>query len=321
MARIEAGQININMEPFDLGRLVEDIQKLYANAASDKGVQFSCHVTSSAQGWVMGDANRTGQILNNLLANAVKFTAAGHISIFVTRQGQNVVFRVDDTGIGFDPAKLRHLFGRFQQADDEITRRYGGSGLGLAISTELAHKMGGTIEATSQPDQGSSFSLSLPMEPITVSNPAATNPQSVNEAPTPVIQTPEVTDTPECLQVLLADDNATNRRVIQLILDKDNIQLTEVENGQMALEACASRAFDLVLMDMQMPVMDGLSATRMIRAFETRSDRPHTPIIMLTANAMPEHVSASLEAGADAHLSKPFNVNQLLDLTYQLTAR
>ncbi|GAA0390920.1 hypothetical protein GCM10009093_16940 [Brevundimonas terrae] len=318
MARIESGLIHISPAPFDLTRLVNDTHKLYANAAREKGVQLSCHIATSAQNWVMGDATRTGQILNNLLSNAVKFTNEGHISLFVTRQDRNVVFRVDDTGIGFDPAKRRDLFERFQQADEDITRRYGGSGLGLSICTELATRMGGSIDGSSQLGQGSSFTLILPMEPITAPNPPMNSDTAPETIGTPV--RPDTTPRSDSLQVLLADDNATNRRVVQMILDKDNIQLTEVENGQLALDACAARTFDLVLMDMQMPVMDGLSATRLIRQLEKDTGIAHIPIIMLTANAMPEHVSASMDAGADAHLSKPFNVQQLLDLTYQLTA-
>ncbi len=314
LARIESGQMKISNAPFDLVRLVDDTQNLYANAASEKGVQFTCHIAPEARTWVMGDAVRTRQILNNLLSNAVKFTNEGHISLSVSRRSTNLLIRVDDTGIGFEAANLRHLFGRFAQADDQITRRFGGSGLGLSICAELADMMGGSVDGTSQPGLGSSFTVSLPLERITPPNP------SPDPAPSAqALANPSSLASKTGLRILLADDNATNRRVVELILDPQNFTLFQVENGQLALDALENQTFDLVLMDMQMPVMDGLTATRMIRERETERALPRTPIIMLTANAMPEHVAASLDAGADAHLAKPFNVSQMLELTYQLT--
>ena len=313
LARIESGQMKITRAPFDLVQLVHETQSLYANAADEKGVRFTCHISPEARSWVMGDAVRTRQILNNLLSNAVKFTSEGHIALTVSRRNDQLLLRVDDTGIGFDPVNLQYLFGRFAQADDQITRRYGGSGLGLSICAELADMMGGTVSGTSQPGLGSSFTVNLPMEPITAPNPEIT--------PRPAANLPSASPVSKdaALRVLLADDNATNRRVVQLILDPKSFDLVEVENGKEAVDLLDRESFDLVLMDMQMPVMDGLTATRLIREREGAKGRARVPLIMLTANAMPEHVTASLEAGADAHLAKPFNVTQMLELTYNLT--
>ncbi len=312
LARIESGQMKITNAPFDLVRLIDDTQSLYANAAHEKGVQFACHIMPEARSWVIGDEVRTRQILNNLLSNAVKFTSEGHITLTVCRREDMVQIRVDDTGIGFETTNLQNLFGRFAQADDQITRRYGGSGLGLSICAELADMMGGTVSGTSQPGLSSSFTASLPLPRITTPNPDVGSASARNTAPC---------RTGDVLRVLLADDNATNRRVVQLILDAKNFDLVEVENGQEAFDAVANSHFDLVLMDMQMPVMDGLTATRRIREHEKANGLPRIPLIMLTANAMPEHVTASLEAGADAHLAKPFNVSQMLELSYNLTQK
>ena len=315
LARIESGQMKITHAPFDLVRLINETQSLYANAANEKNVKFTCHIAPEARTWVMGDEVRTRQILNNLLSNAVKFTGEGQISLTVNRRNSDLLMRVDDTGIGFEAANLRSLFGRFAQADDQITRRFGGSGLGLSICAELADMMGGTVDGTSQPGLGSSFTVSLPLERIASPDPTFGEPAHPRSQPPP----PAKPDSAKNLRILLADDNATNRRVVELILDNKQFDLVEAEDGQQALNALEQGRFDLVLMDMQMPVMDGLTATRMIREREASHGLSRIPVIMLTANAMPEHVAASLEAGADAHLAKPFNITRMLELAYALT--
>ncbi|WP_297801786.1 ATP-binding protein [uncultured Brevundimonas sp.] len=317
LARIESGGMKIEKAPFDLACTLNETQQLWANAAHEKGITFKYRFDPNVGSWATGDAKATRQILNNLLSNAVKFTDRGEISLSVTRNADQVTIRVEDTGIGFDSANASRIFERFWQADDQHTRRFGGSGFGLAICAELAELMGGKLSATSQPGKGSTFTFVVPLPPINAPLPKREN--LVDES---INKTAQQLNTPEqgqALRILLADDNATNRRVVQLILDANNIQLVEVENGKEAVEAVAASRFDLVLMDMQMPVMDGLAATREIRRMEAERGRGRTPLIMLTANAMPEHIAASLEAGADAHLAKPFNVAQMLELTYNLT--
>ena len=180
--------------------------------------------------------------------------------------------------------------------------------------------MNGTIDGTSVPGTGSIFTVTLPLpavEPALATTGEPARAEDLSRAAKSLSETGPDHQT----RILLADDNPTNRRVVQLILDDQNIHVTEAEDGQQALDAFASQHFDLVLMDMQMPVMDGLAATRAIRELEQQRGSVPTPIIMLTANAMPEHVQSSLDAGADAHLAKPFNVSQFLELTYNLTSQ
>ena len=215
-------------------------------------------------------------------------------------------FTIEDTGVGFDAATRDRLFTRFEQADGSITRRFGGTGLGLAISRQLCEMMAAEIDCESEPGGGSTFLVTLPLD-LTAA---------------PVEETSPITDLAGQagpLKVLLADDHATNRRVIELILTHIHAELVSVENGAEALAAFESGPFDLVLMDMQMPVMDGLSATHALRDLELAEGRTRTPIIMLTANALPEHVEAALRAGADRHLSKPVSVQALLDSVMELT--
>jgi CheY-like chemotaxis protein len=217
---------------------------------------------------------------------------------------------VEDTGVGFDPATTLRLFERFQQADGSITRRYGGSGLGLAISKSLAEHMGGLLEAYSQPGCGAVFTLSLDLPRVD---------RAGGDEPAPAPGEPEAC--PRGPRVLLAEDHPTNRKVVELILGSAGVDLVSVENGALALEAARAERFDLILMDMQMPVMDGLTAIRAIRAHERERSAAATPIVALTANAMPEHAEASQVAGADDHLTKPVSAKLLLEAVARATAR
>ncbi|MDB5420445.1 MAG: hypothetical protein JWR59_392, partial [Brevundimonas sp.] len=311
LARVESGRLEIASEPYDLTRAVQDAAHLYAASAAAKGLQFFVDIEPEADLWIMGDVVRVKQILTNLVSNAVKFTATGFVSLTVARSvradGASVLrFTVEDTGVGFDGEARARLFTRFEQADDTITRRFGGTGLGLAICRQLAEIMHGELDCESELGGGSAFILTLPLI----------------EAQAPALpQTLDVADADAAdrapLRVLVADDHPTNRRVVELILAEANVALTSVEDGAQALAAFRDTPFDLVLMDMQMPVMDGLTATREIRKHEAATGGARTPVIMLTANALAEHIDASHEAGADAHLSKPFSAAALLDLVAQ----
>ena len=311
LARVESGRLELGDEPFDLTRTAEEAAQLYAAAARDKGLQFFVEVAPEARIWAHGDAVRLKQILTNLVSNAVKFTASGFVSLTVDAGPQGLRFVVQDTGIGFDAETRDRLFSRFEQADGDITRRFGGSGLGLAISRELAAMMGGGLGCESEPGGGAAFILTLPLRPA-----------EAPAAPTPTIVASEdsvFAENARRLRILVADDHPTNRRVVELILDQQAVDLVSVEDGAQAVEACRAAAFDLVLMDMQMPVMDGLTATREIRLHEVAMGMPRTPVVMLTANALPEHVAAGIEAGADRHLAKPFSVEALLAMVQDLT--
>jgi CheY-like chemotaxis protein len=273
---------------------------------------------AGARGEFLGDIVRIKQVLGNLISNAIKFTARGEVGVTIEiddaggSQPGRLVLEVRDTGIGFDGDVARKLFQRFSQADESITRRFGGTGLGLSICHALVELMGGEIAATSQPDRGSRFRVALPLprhrsleDHDHLGRPA---PRATSELE------PGQADPLHSLRVLLAEDHVINQRVVELILAPVGAQLTIVENGAAALEAYAAGVFDLVLMDMQMPVMDGLAATRAIRDLErTTPGRGRTPIVMLSANAMRQHSDDASAAGADLHLAKPVTAASLLD--------
>lgn len=319
LARIESGRLDLKEEAFDLARVVEEAALLYAAAARDKGLQFIVEVAPEARAWVMGDPVRLKQVLTNLVSNAVKFTTSGFVSLTVDAapaQGpQTLRFVVQDTGIGFDAPTRDRLFNRFEQADGDITRHYGGSGLGLAISRDLAAMMGGDLDCESEPGAGAAFILTLPWREVAAPDTAA--PASLPQACDPHACDPA----PRRLRILAADDHPTNRRVVELILDPSLVDLVSVENGAEAVETYRAQTFDLVLMDMQMPVMDGVTAVREIRLHEAVLGLTPTPIVMLTANALPEHLEQALVAGADRHMAKPFSVETLLSTVAELTAQ
>ncbi|HLI65833.1 MAG TPA: ATP-binding protein [Caulobacteraceae bacterium] len=299
-SRLEAGRLAIGREPFDLAALVDEAASPFASAVAPKGVVLSAAVDASARRRVAGDPVRLKQILTNLLSNAVKFTAEGAIALSVTRaaRGDRYVFEVRDTGIGFEADAAERLFNRFEQADGSITRRYGGTGLGLSICRQLAELMGGEISAAGRPGKGAVFSLVLPLPP------AADDDKTVISATVPTGERP--------IRVLIADDNETNRKVAALILAAIGAEVAAVEDGAQALAATQTNAFDVVLMDLQMPVMDGLSATAAIRAREAADGLPRLPIVVLSANVMREHVEASAAAGADDHIGKPVRAETLI---------
>jgi len=298
LARIESGGVRIETSAFDLGRTVRDVAALSRMRAEEKGVRLSCRIAPGLERMVEGDATRLRQILANLLSNAVKFTEAGSVMLSVEGCDGAVRFEVADTGVGFEPADKERLFKRFEQADGSITRRFGGSGLGLAICRQLAALMGGELDCDSIPGVGSTFRVDLPLRFVEA--------EAGEAAPAPAAAGLE-----QRLRILVADDHATNRKVIDLILSSVGAETVCVEDGAQAVEAVRAERFDVVLMDMQMPVLDGLSAVRRIRAGEdARGER--TPILMLTANTLPEHVRAAFEAGADGHLAKPVTAQRLL---------
>ncbi|WGM31274.1 ATP-binding protein [Brevundimonas sp. NIBR11] len=311
LARVESGRLEIADEIFDLARAVSDAAQLYREPAAAKGLQFFVEIEPEASVWARGDVVRVKQILTNLVSNAVKFTTTGFVSLTACvgkdRHGAPIMrFTVEDTGVGFDAAAKARLFTRFEQADGTITRRFGGTGLGLAICRQLADMMGGELDCESEPGGGSAFILTLPL--VVAEAPTAAAPVA-GEAHDPLDQR---------LRVLVADDHPTNRKVVELILSQAPVDLVQAENGAEALEACRAQSFDMILMDMQMPVMDGLTAVREIRLNELAMGRTRAPIVMLTANALPDHVAQARAAGADRHLAKPFDAAELLAVVAEL---
>jgi len=311
LARVESGRLQLTEDLFHLGGAVREAARLYESSASEKGLQFFVEIAPDADCWIIGDMVRIKQILTNLVSNAVKFTSTGFVSLTATtgtdRDGvPTLQFSVEDTGIGFDRETRERLFIRFEQADGAITRKFGGSGLGLAISRQLAEMMDGDLDCESEPDGGSAFILTIPFRAA--------------EAPVPVgvPQVAQAEGDQPMIRVLLADDHPVNRKVVELILTQAAVALTSVEDGARAVQACRDADFDLILMDMQMPVMDGLTAIREIRLHEAALGLARIPIVMLTANALPEHVALAEAAGADRHLAKPFDAAELLDLVFSL---
>jgi signal transduction histidine kinase/ActR/RegA family two-component response regulator len=303
-SKIEAGEMRVEVGEVDAGLTTRRIAELHAAAASAKDLTLSWHVDPAAAGIWRGDGVRITQILSNLLSNAVKFTEHGEVTLSVERDGEGLAFKVTDTGIGFDAETAQRLFRRFEQADASITRRFGGTGLGLAICRSLTQLMGGEISADSEPRKGSVFTVRLPLgrlRDVSEADDAATR-QAVADSEAQV----------GGVSILLAEDHPTNQRVVRLILEACGARIDIVETGKAALERLAAQDYDVVLMDMQMPEMDGLTATRLLREREKASGSVRTPVIMLTANALDEHIRASLDAGADAHLSKPVRADALV---------
>ena len=311
VSKIEAGEMTLSSEAFDLETIMDRIAELHRASAAAKGLRLRWSVTPAAAGGYLGDDVRVTQILSNLLSNAVKFTEAGEVSLHADACEGGLRLTVRDTGIGFSPEAAARLFRPFEQADDTITRRFGGTGLGLSICSSLSTQMGGTITATASEGEGSTFIVTLPLPRADVGMASA--------AAAAPAESGHPQDVP--LRVLLAEDHLTNQQVVTLILESIGVDLTIVEDGLQALNAYKGGDFDIVLMDMQMPVMDGLTAIREIRAYEAQASRPATPIAALTANAMPEHVEASRQAGADYHLSKPIRPDALIRTIHDSVAQ
>ena len=301
-SKIEAGQLSLDEAPFDLQVCVRRVAELHRAAAEAKGLTLRWQVDETATGGVNGDELRITQILSNFLSNAVKFTDAGEVALEVSRNADGVLFAVRDTGIGFSPDVGQRLFQRFEQADVSITRRFGGTGLGLAICASLSQLMQGRVWAESQPGLGSAFFAQLALPAVCL--------LSDDEAA-------EEEDMGAALigcRVLLAEDHPVNQRVVALILEPLGVDLIIVGDGAEAIEAEAAGRYDLILMDLHMPNVDGLTATRTIRASEAERGARRTPIVALTADALAEHVIASRAAGADFHLAKPIKPNALVQV-------
>jgi signal transduction histidine kinase/ActR/RegA family two-component response regulator len=310
LARVEAGRLEIRPEPFDLRETARGVAELFRAKADEKGLELSVQVDPRLQRRFVGDAVRLKQILGNLLSNAVKFTEAGQVRLYIEAEPaadgiQRLTLAVEDTGIGFDAETGRRLFSRFAQADGSITRRFGGTGLGLSISGALAELMGGAITATSTLGVGSRFTLTLALPLAAEAATADARAEAAERAAQAMADGP-------ALRILVAEDHEVNRRVLQLIFEGLDVELTMAVDGREAVSRFAPGAFDLVLMDMQMPHMDGLEAIAAIRARETAERARPTPIIMLTANALPEHEAAGHAAGADAFLTKPIVAGDLI---------
>ncbi len=325
-SKIEAGQLILEEQPFLLETVLDNVYSTMIGLAGEKKLALLIDRDEEVPEAFVGDSVRLGQILVNLVGNAIKFTDQGEISIHVSRCGTpssgektRLLFTVSDTGIGIPEEKKRHLFGSFQQADSSISRRYGGTGLGLAISRQLVQLMGGEISLKSTEGIGSTFSF-------TIALPACAREEVQQRCLLDETSRPRVTG----LAVLLVEDNAANRELGTIILESSGQKVQVAEHGLQALELLCEFSFGVILMDVQMPEMDGITATRIIRAVE--EDRPvdirlsgqlltqlrkqigggHIPIIALTAHAMDSDRQRCLDAGMDEYLTKPFQPEQVV---------
>ncbi|MBW3559319.1 MAG: response regulator, partial [Proteobacteria bacterium] len=311
-SKIEAGRLTMEHRPFHLEDTLASVLDLFAAKADDKGLQFKAVMDASAQGWFEGDPLRLRQTVSNLLSNAVKFTKTGSVRVEVSAADEGAASRVSivvrDTGCGFSQEAEGRLFSRFEQIQSSVTREFGGTGLGLAISRSLAQLMGGDITASSTPGMGAEFTLTFLARRSEAPVQAGVGPNLMDEVAAPR------------LRILVAEDNLNNQKIVGMVLEAIRAEVVFTENGRDALAALAVQQFDLVLMDLQMPVMDGLTATRTLRAQEALNGSPRLPVVALSANAMTHHVAEALEAGTDAHVAKPIRPDLLLSTITSLAA-
>ena len=313
-SKIEAGQLRLESIGFRLRELVSDTVEIASIRAKEKGLAIRTDISPDVPDAILGDPTRLRQILINLIGNATKFTDKGEVSVCVVCENNSadsvaLRFSVTDTGIGIPVEKQAALFQKFMQVDSTTTRKYGGTGLGLAICRQLVEMMGGRIWVESVAGKGSTFHFTLPTTRDQASVPATQLPPAKKESADALPAVP--------MHILLADDSPENRLLILTYLKKTPHSVEPCENGKVALELFKTRAWDLVLMDMQMPEMDGYSATREIRKWENERGQKPTPIIALTANALAEDEGKSQEAGCTGHATKPIRKATLLDIIAQ----
>ena len=315
MSKIEAGELEIVSAPFSPLEMVEEVAEIYSTLAESKGVGFRLLVSPGAGEGRRGDEHRLKQVLHNLLNNAMKFTSDGEVTLKLSaRKNKPLVFEVTDSGIGMTEEQLGNIFQAFRQAGADISARYGGTGLGLAVVRDMTRLMGGEIGVTSTPGEGTTFRVVLPLP----------------EAALPVASVPGEGDSPDerplrdtfpGRRALVADDSSTNRLVITTMLGSTGVEIEEAKDGreavemwQAAQEACGGAPFDVLMIDISMPEMDGLTCLEEIRRLEREAGLEPAPAVAATANAMPQQIADYIVGGFDSYLSKPFRQRELLQL-------
>ncbi len=341
LSKVEAGRLELHRDPFDPWFVLLSVVNGFREQARAKGLKLVAHIDPDLRRTLMGDAGRLRQVLTNLVANAIKFTARGEVTLEaegspIPGGGLEIHLRVRDSGIGIAPEVQERLFTPFTQADAGTAREYGGTGLGLAITRRLLDLMAGEVWVESSPGQGACFQVRVPFGPA----PDGVEPEPVPAAPTPrpapqpstqssaqsstqssaqssaqaeTQREPQPEPQPDRLRVLLVEDNRVNQKVAAGMLTKLGVATVLAADGQQALDAFAEGGLALVLMDIQMPVMDGHEATRRLRALELERGWPRTPVVALTANAMAEDREACLAAGMDDFIAKPFAKGDLVE--------
>jgi signal transduction histidine kinase/ActR/RegA family two-component response regulator len=301
LSKIEAGKLTLVKEDFDLEPSLSATIESFGVMARGKGLDFTVSIAEDARGWWRGDADRLRQIVGNLISNAVKFTPQGSVEAAVDVNAGTGALRlvVRDSGVGIAPEKLPALFEKFTQADNSATRRFGGTGLGLAICRELTQMMGGSIDVESLEGEGSVFTVELPLVRGQASSDAVADAVTASREGN--------------LRLLAAEDNPTNQHVLAAVMESLGIDIDIVGDGRQAVDAWKIGGYDLILMDIQMRVMDGIDAARLIRDLEAAEGRRRTPIVALTANALTHQVDEYLAAGMDDHVAKPIEIAKLYE--------
>jgi signal transduction histidine kinase/ActR/RegA family two-component response regulator len=302
-SKIESGRMELSLEPLSIAKVAEEAVHTFDPLAHNKGLELLLDVSAEIPASVIGDSVRLRQVLLNLINNAIKFTQSGFVEVRVTlerfEEGDAVVrFDITDTGIGLSDAQQTLVFESFRQGDGSTTRRYGGTGLGLSISKRLVELMGGDLQVHSRPGEGSTFYFTIRLEPDRFKPELAKLAGAASSLQRP-------------LRILLAEDNRVNQRIAQALLERRGHVVVVAENGEAAVEQAARQSFDLILMDMQMPEMDGLTATRILRERDAH-EGTHTPIIAMTAYAMQADRERFLAAGVDGYISKPVQINKVM---------
>ncbi|MFC5344427.1 ATP-binding protein [Brevundimonas staleyi] len=298
LSKVEAGKLEIEAVPFDLRRVLTSVVAGYAPSAEDRGLDLTLDL-DAADGLYLGDPTRVRQILTNLVSNALKFTERGGVSLKARRTAEGLRLEVADTGKGMDDETLGRIFKPFAQEDASTTRRFGGTGLGLSIVRQLAVLMGGDVAVSSRPGFGSRFTVDLPAEYL-------------GEVVEAAEEIGGEIEQGAAIRILAAEDNLNNQLVLKTLLGQMGVDVTLVADGEQAVEAWRREAWDVVLMDVQMPVLDGFGATQRIRAMEAAEGRARTPVIALTANAMDHHRAECLAVGMDGLVAKPLDIRLLI---------
>jgi signal transduction histidine kinase/ActR/RegA family two-component response regulator len=308
LSRIEAGRLELEDGVVDLEEMARALGAAFEVQAADKDLYLGIQVADEAKGLWSGDPTRIRQILFNLIGNAIKFTASGYVFLTIGRTDETLVMEVRDSGPGIAKDRLGQLFNKFVQEDASTTRRFGGSGLGLSICRDLSELMGGTITAESQLGKGSRFIVRLPLS------------RAAADDRKPTAAEDDVLPDAASLRILAAEDNATNRLVLSTLLAQIGADVDVVCDGKEAVEAFESGVWDIILMDVHMPNMDGLAATQAIRQIEGLRGGMRTPIIALTANAMAHHRAEYAKAGMDAMVAKPVKLTELISAIQDVLA-
>ena len=307
-AKMRAGHVRVERAPVQLHDMARDLRDLFRARAADRGLAFEVSVAENVPAWVETDAIKLQQIIANLVANAIKFTERGSVGLKLhcrpaARADGNMLLVVDvvDTGVGIAPEKIEAMFEPFVQGDTSIDRAYSGTGLGLAIARQTAQLLGGKLNVVSRPGLGSTFTLELPVSPVAAPPQAAVAPGAARKGSTE-------------LRVLLAEDNAVNQLVACAMLEKLQAQVQVADDGAAAVELAGKGDYQVILMDLQMPGMDGIEAAREIRRREQLAGKPPVPIIAMTGNSPDDYGDACTEAGMSGYIMKPVSLDQLRGL-------